>query len=288
MYASAPHARTPLALHRLLTTRPAPLQSADARHSSTLPCPPPALTRSTWTSPARTRTASRRTARAAPSPRARTCSFAATSSTSTWTAHTCVFARAFALVRPPTRPNPGSSPTPSPPSAPEANARPRTPLTLACLDGLRRCDFVNPTPDAGETDIRNVADKIFLERASKGTLEAYQRVMNNVLNRTGSVIELSDGSTEDEKRIIIGFRCVLRPQRDGPRFVEGGGTHADGPDLCALGARAGGCAAVARRSAISLRSRICTTTTTCTRPGNTSVRSSAAPQRTTLLSPSCV
>ena len=115
MYASAPHARTPLALHRLLTTRPAPLQSADARHCSTLPCPPPASTRSTWTSPARTRTASRRTARAAPSPRARTCSFAATSSTSTWTAHTCVFARAFAFVRrPPTRPNPGSSPTPSP------------------------------------------------------------------------------------------------------------------------------------------------------------------------------
>ena len=203
-------------------------------------------------------------------------------------AHLCVRARVCVCATATYPPEPGLLPNPQPPSAPEPNARPWRTLTLACLDGLRRCDFVNPTPDAGETDIRNVADKIFLERASKGTLEAYQRVMNNVLNRTGSVIELSDGSTEDEKRIIIGFRCVLRPQRDGPRFVEGGGTHADGPDLCALGARAGGCAAVARRSAISLRSRICTTTTTCTRPGNTSVRSSAAPQRTTLLSPSCV
>jgi len=69
-----------------------------------------------------------------------------------------------------------------------------------------KCEFVNPDPAPGERDIRQVSDRVFLERATPGTLELYQRVMNNALDRTGVVIELIDYPETEEKRLIIGFR----------------------------------------------------------------------------------
>lgn len=42
-----------------------------------------------------------------------------------------------------------------------------------------------------KTDIRTVADPVFLEKATENTLEVYQRVMWNVESRYGPVMEVS-------------------------------------------------------------------------------------------------
>jgi hypothetical protein len=121
---------------------------------------------------------------------------------------------------------------------------------------------VNPKPAEGESDIRVVADRVFLERATPTTLELYQRVMNNVLNRTGAVLDSVAYAQDGEYRIVIGFRYVQRPLRLTGRS----------PWLMRRRARVP--PAAAPHSATFRRCRTCTTTTTSTRPANTSVRCS--------------
>ncbi|QRV92303.1 glutamate dehydrogenase (NAD+) [Ceratobasidium sp. AG-Ba] len=56
------------------------------------------------------------------------------------------------------------------------------------------------------TDIRSVSDKSFLEKASDNTLEIYQRVMWNVEERFGPVIEMFEVEGTRERRVVIGYR----------------------------------------------------------------------------------
>lgn len=72
---------------------------------------------------------------------------------------------------------------------------------------IRKCNFVKPEPTLEEqSNIRLVSDKTFLEKATENTLKAYQKVMNQVLIRTGPVIELFELPNAREKRLIIGFK----------------------------------------------------------------------------------
>ena len=58
---------------------------------------------------------------------------------------------------------------------------------------VRKCNFVKPDPTPEEFgNIRLVSDKTFLEKATENTLKTYQKVMNQVLIRTGPVIELCE------------------------------------------------------------------------------------------------
>ncbi|RCI03327.1 hypothetical protein CU098_001181 [Rhizopus stolonifer] len=72
---------------------------------------------------------------------------------------------------------------------------------------VTKCEFENttPTPEQ-ETDIKQVADKSFLLKATDYTLKIYEDVMQNVLQRTGPVIEMYEVKGSREKRLIIGYR----------------------------------------------------------------------------------
>jgi glutamate dehydrogenase len=78
-----------------------------------------------------------------------------------------------------------------------------------------RCYFVTkckfPTKKADltgdhKTDIRPVLDPSFLERATKNTLDIYQRVIWNVESRYGPVIEVFEVEGTRERRLVIGYR----------------------------------------------------------------------------------
>ncbi|KAL5039431.1 NAD-dependent glutamate dehydrogenase [Batrachochytrium dendrobatidis] len=78
--------------------------------------------------------------------------------------------------------------------------------TLRCYF-VRKCVFAKSEPTAeDEKNIKLVGDKHFLEKATDNTLEIYQNVMNQVLVRTGPVIEMFDVPNSREKRLVIGFR----------------------------------------------------------------------------------
>lgn len=69
-----------------------------------------------------------------------------------------------------------------------------------------KCDFVDPTPDPNESDIRKVSDRNFLEKVSANTLSIYQEVMTNTLERSGPVVECFEVEGSREKRLVIGFK----------------------------------------------------------------------------------
>ncbi|KAI9478004.1 MAG: Glutamate/Leucine/Phenylalanine/Valine dehydrogenase-domain-containing protein [Benjaminiella poitrasii] len=72
---------------------------------------------------------------------------------------------------------------------------------------VTRCEFVSESAnDVQETDIRQVADKNFLRKATDYTLNIYQEVMQTVLQRTGPVIEMYEVKGSRERRLIIGYR----------------------------------------------------------------------------------
>ena len=72
---------------------------------------------------------------------------------------------------------------------------------------VAKCDFVQPNPSPEEeSDIRLVSDKNFLSKATENTLVVYQKVIDNVLTRTGPVIEVFNIEGSREKRLVIGYR----------------------------------------------------------------------------------
>jgi len=74
---------------------------------------------------------------------------------------------------------------------------------------VARCDFPTPIPapvPGKRTEIRSVSDKSFLERASPNTLEIYQKIMWNVEDRYGPVIEIFEVEGSREHRIVIGYK----------------------------------------------------------------------------------
>ncbi|KXS12524.1 NAD-dependent glutamate dehydrogenase [Gonapodya prolifera JEL478] len=72
---------------------------------------------------------------------------------------------------------------------------------------ISRCQFVksDPTPEEA-TNIDFVSDRAFLELATQNTKDIYGKVMQEVLKRTGAVIEVFDVPSSREKRLVIGYR----------------------------------------------------------------------------------
>ena len=55
-------------------------------------------------------------------------------------------------------------------------------------------------------DITAVSDSSFLDKASYKTLEIYQKMIINIMQREGPVIEIYDTIIPNEKRLVIGFK----------------------------------------------------------------------------------
>ncbi|WFD07622.1 glutamate dehydrogenase [Malassezia vespertilionis] len=75
---------------------------------------------------------------------------------------------------------------------------------------LHHCEFPQPipAPDSPEfKDIRAVSDRTFLAKASEETLNIYQGIMNQCLNRKGPVVQSFEVSGTKECRIVIGY-CI--------------------------------------------------------------------------------
>jgi glutamate dehydrogenase len=72
---------------------------------------------------------------------------------------------------------------------------------------VTKCDFANPNPTPEqETDIKQIADKRFLSKATEQTCQSYEKVMRNVLQRNGPVIEVYEVQGTREHRLVIGYR----------------------------------------------------------------------------------
>ncbi|CCX34060.1 Similar to NAD-specific glutamate dehydrogenase; acc. no. P00365 [Pyronema omphalodes CBS 100304] len=70
-----------------------------------------------------------------------------------------------------------------------------------------KCDFVNPTPDEGETDLAVVSDKTFLEKVTPNTKKIYQSVVTQVVERrTGPVIQMYEIEGSQERRLVVGYK----------------------------------------------------------------------------------
>ena len=54
--------------------------------------------------------------------------------------------------------------------------------------------------------MRLISDKTFLSKASEHTLKVYQQIIQQVLQRTGPVIEMYEVEGSREKRLVIGYR----------------------------------------------------------------------------------
>ncbi|CAO1629428.1 unnamed protein product [Sympodiomycopsis kandeliae] len=83
-----------------------------------------------------------------------------------------------------------------------------SPQRLRCYF-LSKCQFVQPIPAPGTpeySDLHKVSDAGFLSKASSNTLEIYQEVMTETLNRSGPVIELFQVEGSREHRLVIGYR----------------------------------------------------------------------------------
>jgi glutamate dehydrogenase len=73
---------------------------------------------------------------------------------------------------------------------------------------VTKCNFPNTKAEIspGRTEIRSVSDSIFLEKATKNTLDIYQKVMSNVEKRHGPVIEVYEVEGTRKRRLVIGYK----------------------------------------------------------------------------------
>lgn len=88
----------------------------------------------------------------------------------------------------------------------------RSPSKIPGSDQTLRCYFVyqssfkNKNPKADETQVMELGDERFLQKATANTLEVYQSVMDAVVIRTGPVIDMYDVEGSREKRLVVGFK----------------------------------------------------------------------------------
>ena len=69
-----------------------------------------------------------------------------------------------------------------------------------------KCDFANPNPGLEETRLEIIGEKRFMQKATQNTKEIYQSVMDNVVSRSGPVIEMFEMDGSREKRLVIAYR----------------------------------------------------------------------------------
>ena len=69
-----------------------------------------------------------------------------------------------------------------------------------------KCHFANPNPSQEETNLDTIGEKRFLQKATPNTKAIYQEIMENVVSRTGPVIEMFEIQGSREKRLVIAYR----------------------------------------------------------------------------------
>lgn len=77
--------------------------------------------------------------------------------------------------------------------------------TLRCYF-VYQSSFKNKTPREDETQVSELGDERFLQKATANTREIYQSVMDAVVLRTGPVIDMYDVEGSREKRLVVGFK----------------------------------------------------------------------------------
>lgn len=90
----------------------------------------------------------------------------------------------------------------------------RSPSALETMESIQqlrcyfvyKCNFFDPNAAADETDLQKISDKSFYEKATIHTKAAYQSIIEQVVRRTGPVIELYEVDGTRERRLIIGHR----------------------------------------------------------------------------------
>ena len=69
-----------------------------------------------------------------------------------------------------------------------------------------QCEFVEPNPASGETDIEKVGEKRFLQKATANTKNMYQEILVNANLRSGPVIEHFHIEGSNEKRLVVCYK----------------------------------------------------------------------------------
>lgn len=69
-----------------------------------------------------------------------------------------------------------------------------------------QCDFAEASPGQDETRIDLIADKRFLQKATKKTLSIYQEINELAVGRYGPVLEIYDIEGSKDKRLVIAYR----------------------------------------------------------------------------------
>lgn len=104
----------------------------------------------------------------------------------------------------------------SPPETPEPDGTKRPddldPQQMRCYF-VYKCKFAEDplTIRADETDLKKISDVAFYEKASDNTKAIYQKIISQVVKRTGPVIELYEIDGTKQRRIIIGYRQKTAP-----------------------------------------------------------------------------
>lgn len=68
------------------------------------------------------------------------------------------------------------------------------------------CEFANSNPAPGETRLEVIGEKRFLQKATTNTKAIYQEILDQVVLRTGPVIEYFDIEGTDEKRLVVAYK----------------------------------------------------------------------------------
>lgn len=74
-----------------------------------------------------------------------------------------------------------------------------------------KCDFIDPTPAEGETDLAKISDKGFYGKATEYTRAIYSEIVSQVVQREGPVIEMYEIDGSRERRVIIGYKQDTTP-----------------------------------------------------------------------------
>jgi len=85
------------------------------------------------------------------------------------------------------------------------NVGPSKEMSLRCYF-VYLCDFANARPTPGETRLDVIGEKRFLQKATTNTKQIYQDILNQVVLRTGPVIEYFDIEGSDEKRLVVAYK----------------------------------------------------------------------------------
>jgi glutamate dehydrogenase len=77
--------------------------------------------------------------------------------------------------------------------------------TLRCYF-VFQSQFVEPNPSPNETRLEVIGDRMFLQKATKNTMQIYQDIIEYAVSRTGPVIEVFDIEDSKEIRLVVAFR----------------------------------------------------------------------------------